>query len=157
MNKQFSGKVALITGAASGMGLAAAHAFADEGASVIMMDWDEKAVEKAAEDIKKHGTKIQAIKCNVANEDEVRVAFETVIPQFGRLDAAFNNAGVQSPPAEVADVSGEEYDRVLGINLNGIFNCMKYELQQMRKQGSGAIVNNSSLGGVVGLPYRAAY
>ncbi|HJT22204.1 MAG TPA: SDR family oxidoreductase, partial [Nitrospira sp.] len=95
--------------------------------------------------------------CDVANEDEVRVAFETVIPQFGRLDAAFNNAGVQSPPTEVADVSGGEYDRVLAINLKGIFNCMKYELQQMRKQGSGAIVNNSSLGGIVGLPYRAIY
>ena len=157
MNKQFSGKVALVTGAASGMGLAATHAFAAEGASIIMMDWDEKAVERAAEDVRKHGTKVQSIKCDVANEDEVRVAFETVIPQFGRLDAAFNNAGVQSPPTEVADVSGEEYDRVLAINLKGIFNCMKYELQQMRKQGSGAIVNNSSLGGIVGLPYRAIY
>lgn len=157
MNKQFSGKVALVTGAASGMGLAATHAFAAEGASIIMMDWDETAVERAAEDVRKHGTQVRSIKCDVANENEVRVAFETVIPQFGRLDAAFNNAGVQSPPTEVADVSGEEYDRVLAINLKGIFNCMKYELQQMRKQGSGAIVNNSSLGGIVGLPYRAIY
>ena len=139
------------------MGLAATHAFAAEGASIIMMDWDETAVERAAEDVRKHGTQVQSIKCDVANENEVRVAFETVIPQFGRLDAAFNNAGVQSPPTEVADVSGGEYDRVLAINLKGIFNCMKYELQQMRKQGSGAIVNNSSLGGIVGLPYRAIY
>ena len=139
------------------MGLAASHAFAAEGASVIMMDWDAKAVERAAEDVRNHGTNVQSLKCYVANEDEVRVAFEMVIPQFGRLDAAFNNAGVQSPPTEVADVSGEEYDRVLAINLKGIFNCMKYELQQMRKQGSGAIVNNSSLGGIVGLPYRAIY
>ena len=73
------------------------------------------------------------------------------------MDTAFNNAGVQSPAIEMADASGEEFERVIGINLRGVWNCMKYELRQMRKQGSGAIVNNSSLGGLVGLPGRAIY
>lgn len=82
---------------------------------------------------------------------------EWTVSKFGRLDAAFNNAGVQSPAIETADASGEEFERVIGINLRGVWNCMKYELRQMRKQGSGAIVNNSSLGGLVGLPGRAIY
>lgn len=157
MSKQFLNKVALVTGAASGMGLSASNAFATEGANVIMLDWDAKTLEKAAEEVRKHGTKVLTYQCDVANENEVRAVFESALPQFGRLDAAFNNAGIQSPPTDLADVSGEEYDRVLGVNLKGIFNCMKYELQQMRKQGSGSIVNNSSLGGLVGLPYRAIY
>ena len=82
---------------------------------------------------------------------------EQTVSAFGRLDAAFNNAGVQSPAIETADASGEEFDRVNAINLRGVWNCMKYELLQMRKQRSGAIVNNSSLGGIVGLPGRAIY
>ena len=82
---------------------------------------------------------------------------DQTVSTFGRLDAAFNNAGIQSPVAEVADASGEEFDRVNAVNLRGIWSCMKYELLQMRKQGSGCIVNNSSLGGLVGLPGRAAY
>src|SRR5256885_14111391 len=76
---------------------------------------------------------------------------------FGRWDAAFNNAGIQSPAMEIADVPGEEFDRVNGINLRGVWNCMKYELRQMREQGSGAIVNNSSIGGLIGIAGRAAY
>src|SRR5436189_3167952 len=79
------------------------------------------------------------------------------VSTFGRLDAAFNNAGIQSPALEMADVSGEEFDRVNGINLRGVWNCMKYELLQMREQGSGAIVNNSSIGGLVGIAGRGAY
>lgn len=82
---------------------------------------------------------------------------EQTVSTFGRLDAAFNNAGVQSPIAELADASGKEFDRVNGINLRGVFNSMKYELIQMRKQASGAIVNNSSLGGLVGVAGRAMY
>jgi len=82
---------------------------------------------------------------------------EQTVSQFGQLDAAFNNAGVQSPAVETADSTGEEFDRVDAINLRGVWSCMKYELRQMRKQGSGAIVNNSSLGGLVGLPGRAIY
>src|SRR5438270_10793779 len=79
------------------------------------------------------------------------------VSTFGRLDAAFNNAGIQSPAVETADASGEEFERVNGINLRGVWNCMKYELRQMREQGSGAIVNNSSMGGLIGIPGRAIY
>ena len=82
---------------------------------------------------------------------------ERTVAAFGRLDAAFNNAGVQSPAVETADAGCAEFDRVNAINLRGVWNCMKYELQQMRSQGSGAIVNCSSIGGLIGLPGRAAY
>jgi len=82
---------------------------------------------------------------------------EQTVKTFGRLDAAYNNAGVQSPALEIADVSSEEYDRVMDINLRGVWNCMKHELRQMRQQKSGAIVNCSSIGGLIGLPGRATY
>src|SRR5438270_12589859 len=82
---------------------------------------------------------------------------ENNVSTFGRLDTAFNNAGIQSPAMEIADVAGEEFDRVNGINLRGVWNCMKYELRQMRAQGSGAIVNCSSIGGLIGIAGRATY
>jgi NAD(P)-dependent dehydrogenase (short-subunit alcohol dehydrogenase family) len=106
---------------------------------------------------RRSGYQAIAIRCDVADEQSVKAAVEQVVATYGRLDAAFNNAGIQSPAVELADVTGEVYDSVLSINLRGVWNFMKYELQQMRKQGSGAIVNNSSLGGLVGVPGRAAY
>jgi NAD(P)-dependent dehydrogenase (short-subunit alcohol dehydrogenase family) len=148
-------QVALVTGAASGMGLAAAKAFAEAGATVILIDINKPA-EQAAE-IVAAGYQAIAIRCDVADEESVKAAVEQIVATYGRLDAAFNNAGIQSPAVELADVTGEVYDSVLSINLRGIWNFMKYELQQMRKQGSGTIVNNSSLGGLVGVPGRAAY
>jgi NAD(P)-dependent dehydrogenase (short-subunit alcohol dehydrogenase family) len=141
------GQVALVTGAASGMGLAAAKAFAEAGATVVLIDINEPTA----------GHQAISIRCDVADEQSVKAAVEQVVATYGRLDAAFNNAGIQSPAVELADVTGEVYDSVLSINLRGVWNFMKYELQQMRKQGSGAIVNNSSLGGLVGVPGRAAY
>src|SRR6266705_4351007 len=157
MNLSFENKVALVTGAGSGMGLAAAQAFAAGGAAVALVDINESAVRAAAERLVAAGHKAIAIRCDVADEAQVKAMVEQTVSTFGRLDAAFNNAGIQSPVAEVADASGEEFDRVNAVNLRGIWSCMKYELLQMRKQGSGCIVNNSSLGGLVGLPGRAAY
>jgi NAD(P)-dependent dehydrogenase (short-subunit alcohol dehydrogenase family) len=153
----FENQVALVTGAASGMGLATARAFAEAGAAVALTDVDENAVRSAAEELASTGHKTIAIRCNVADEAEVAAMVEHILSTFGRLDAAFNNAGVQSPAMEMADASGEEFDRVNGINLRGVWNCMKYELRQMRKQESGAIVNCSSIGGLIGLPGRATY
>jgi NAD(P)-dependent dehydrogenase (short-subunit alcohol dehydrogenase family) len=96
-------------------------------------------------------------RCNVAEENDVATMVAETVAAFGRVDAAYNNAGVQSPAMEMADASGAEYDRVQSINLRGVWNCMKYELRQMREQGSGAIVNCSSIGGLIGLPGRAMY
>src|SRR5438128_5387699 len=157
MNMGFENKVALVTGAGSGMGLAAAQAFASEGAAVALVDINESAVREAAERLVGAGHKAIAIRSDVADEAQVKAMVEQTVSTFGRLDAAFNNAGVQSPVAEVADASGEDFDRVNAVNLRGVWSCMKYELLQMREQGSGAIVNNSSLGGLVGLAGRATY
>jgi len=153
----FENKVALVTGAGSGMGLATTQAFAAEGAAVVLADVNEAAVREAAHQLVAGGHKALAIRCDVADEAQVRAMVEQTVSTFGRLDAAFNNAGVQSPVAETADASGEDFDRTIAINLRGVWNCMKYELLQMRKQGSGAIVNNSSIGGLIGLPGRAIY
>src|SRR2546426_5682673 len=157
MNLSFENKVALVTGAGSGMGLATAKAFAEAGAAVVLEDIDENAVRSAAEELVSAGHKAIAVRCNVADEAEVAAMIEQTVSTFGRLDAAYNNAGVQSPAVETTDASGEEFDRVHAINLRGVWSCMKYELLQMRKQGSGAIVNNSSIGGLIGLPGRAIY
>jgi NAD(P)-dependent dehydrogenase (short-subunit alcohol dehydrogenase family) len=157
MDFPFENTVALVTGAGSGMGLATARAFAEGGASVVLADSNERSVHVAVEDLVAAGHKARAIRCDVADERQVAAMVEQTVSTFGRLDTAFNNAGVQSPLAETADASGEEFDRVNGINLRGVWNCMKYELLQMRKQGSGAIVNNSSIGGIVGIAGRGVY
>jgi NAD(P)-dependent dehydrogenase (short-subunit alcohol dehydrogenase family) len=157
MNTFFKDKVALVTGGGSGIGLATAKAFAEAGASVVIADNREEPLRAAAEDIAATGGKALGITCDVSDEAQVAAMVERIVSTFGRLDAAYNNAGVQSPVAETADASGEEFDRVIAINLRGVWNCMKYELLQMREQGSGAIVNCSSLGGLVGIADRGVY
>jgi NAD(P)-dependent dehydrogenase (short-subunit alcohol dehydrogenase family) len=157
MNRSFANKVALVTGAGSGMGLIAAQAFAEEGAAVALADIDKAATRTAAEQLIAAGHKAISIKCDVADDAQVKAMVERTVSTFGRLDAAFNNAGIQSRVAEVADASVEEFDRVNAVNLRAVFTCMKYELLQMREQGSGAIVNNSSLGGLVGIAGRTIY
>jgi NAD(P)-dependent dehydrogenase (short-subunit alcohol dehydrogenase family) len=153
----FTGKVALVTGAGSGMGLVTANAFAEAGAAVALADVNENAVRSAAEKLVAAGHKAIGIRCNVADENEVAAMVQQTVAAFGRLDAVFNNAGVMSPAVEIADVSREEYDRIIDINLRGVWNCMKHELRHMREQGSGAIVNCSSIGGLIGIPGRATY
>lgn len=153
----FTGKVALVTGAASGMGLATAQAFADAGAAVALADFREDAVKAEAEKLAATGYKVIALPCDVGDEEQVDLMVAHTVNKLGRLDAAFNNAGIQSPAIETADASGAEFERVNSVNLRGVWNCMKYELIQMRKQGGGAIVNNSSIGGLIGLPGRAIY
>src|SRR6267378_3219755 len=157
MNLSFENKVALVTGAASGMGLVTAKAFAEAGAAVALSDVNENAVRSAAKELVAGGHKAIGIRCDVADEADVAAMVEQTVSAFGRLDAAFNNAGVQAPPSAMADETAEVFDRVNAINLRGVWACMKHELHHMREQGSGAIVNCSSLGGLVGLPSRAAY
>ncbi len=142
MNSSFENKVALITGAGSGMGLATAQSFAAQGAAVVLADVNEAAARAATEELAAAGHKVIAVRCDVADEAQVKAMVDQTVSTFGRLDAAFNNAGVQSSVSEVADASGEEFDRVNAINLRGVWSCMKYELLQMREQGSGAVVNN---------------
>lgn len=157
MKQLLEQQVALVTGAASGIGLATAKLFAKEGAIVALIDYDKERLINAQKELDHLSVSTLAIQCDVSDEESVKSAITQVIDTFGRLDIAFNNAGIQSPIAEVAEADGEEFDRVHAINLKGIWNCMKYELIQMKKQSSGAIVNTSSLGGLVGIAGRAAY
>lgn len=157
MNISFENHVALVTGAASGLGLATARAFAVSGASVALADWDESAVRNAAEELAAQGHRTLAIRCDVSDDAQVEAMVAQTVRTFGRLDAAYNNAGVQNVLADTADSPRDDYDRVMAINLRGVWSCMKFELQQMRKQGSGAIVNCSSLGGLVGGAERGIY
>src|SRR5215218_9302959 len=152
-NYDFTGQVALVTGASSGMGLATAQAFAESGAAVVLADVNEAALVAAADALTAAGHQALGVLCDVSQEDQVDAMVDRAVATFGRLDMAFNNAGIQAPPTDAA----ETYDRVNAINLRGVWACMKHELRQMRTQGSGAIVNCSSLGGLVGLPRRAAY
>jgi NAD(P)-dependent dehydrogenase (short-subunit alcohol dehydrogenase family) len=153
----FEGQVALVTGASSGMGLATARAFAEQGASVALADVNEDALRAATDDLTAAGHQVLAVVCDVSDEAQVAALVERTVASFGRLDMAFNNAGIMIPPSDAADEPANNFDRVNAINLRGVWACMKHELRQMREQGSGAIVNCSSLGGLVGLPGRASY
>jgi NAD(P)-dependent dehydrogenase (short-subunit alcohol dehydrogenase family) len=153
----FEGLVALVTGASSGIGLAAAQAFAQAGASVVLADVNERALKAATGELASAGHAVLAATCDVSDEEQVAAMVRQAVNGFGRLDMAFNNAGIQVPPSDAADEPLESFERVNAVNLRGVWACMKHELRQMREQGSGAIVNNSSLGGLVGLPTRASY
>jgi NAD(P)-dependent dehydrogenase (short-subunit alcohol dehydrogenase family) len=153
----FTGKVALVTGAASGMGLATAQAFAEAGAAVVLADFKEEAVKAAAQKLVAAGHKAIAVRCDVSDDGQVAAMVNRTVADFGRIDAAFNNAGVMAHIAPTADSMREDWDRVIGINLRGVWSCMKHELRHMERQGSGAIVNNASVGALTGNPGIASY
>lgn len=153
----FEGQVALVTGASSGMGLATARAFAAHGASVTLADVNEDALRAATDDLSAAGRQALGVVCDVSDEDRVAALVDRTVRTFGRLDMAFNNAGIMIRPSDAAGEPADNFDRVNAMNLRGVWACMKHELRQMRGQGRGAIVNCSSLGGLVGLPGRASY
>ena len=157
MEISFNDKVALVTGAGSGLGLATAIAFAKAGAAVVLSDVNETAINTAAEKLRAEGYNAISIKCDVSKETEVEAMIAHTIATLGGLDVAYNNAGIQVPIAETADALGEDFDKAIAVNLRGVFNCLKYELRHMRTQGSGAIVNCSSQGGLVGTANLGAY
>jgi NAD(P)-dependent dehydrogenase (short-subunit alcohol dehydrogenase family) len=157
MSRPFENKAALVTGAGSGIGLATARAFAEAGADVALADLNEDSARAAAAELERAGHRAIAIGCDVADESQVASMVERTVAAFGRLDAAFNNAGIHVPVAETADASGEDFDRLMAINVRGVWSCMKYELRRMREQGSGAIVNCSSQSGLSGIAGLGAY
>lgn len=142
----FSGQVALVTGAGSGIERATAKAFAESGAAVILADVDEKSLTGFAEELTATGAKATGFACDVADEAQVAALVDHIVATYGHLDMAFNNAGVQAPASDPAELPAEEFGRVMDINLRGVWACMKHELKQMRQQRSGAIVNCSSAG-----------
>lgn len=154
---EFTGQVALVTGAASGLGLATAQAFAEAGAAVVLADRNADAVQRASEALNAAGHRSIAVACNVEHEDQAAAMVGRAIDAFGRLDMAYNNAGILGPMGDMTTETAAGFDEVNAVNLRGIWACMKHELLHMRQRGSGAIVNCSSLGGLVGLPGRAAY
>src|SRR4051794_20578751 len=157
-NDNFVGKVAFITGAGGGIGRAAALAFAREGASVVVTDVSEAANQETARIVEEQGGRALAVRCNVAKIDDVKAALDKTAEVFGRLDYAFNNAGIEPrKPAPTADYDLEEWERIIEIDLRGVFLCMKYEIPLILKQGGGAIVNTSSGAGVIGIKGSPAY
>ena len=157
MNLSFEGKVALVTGAGGGIGLATAKAFAEAGASVVLADWNAALLQESCANLRSAGHKVVAVTCDVTDRDQVKAAIEQAVSTYGRLDAAFNNAGINCAGAPMLESDDEEFDRIININLRGVWNCMKAELRQMMAQGSGSIVNCSSIGGMRGSKGRAAY
>ena len=153
----FSGKVALVTGAAAGMGLATAKAFAEAGAAVVLADYKVEAVKAAAQNLVAAGHKAIAVSCDVSDDAQVAAMVDRTIAEFGRLDAAFNNAGVMARILPTAESTREDWDRVIGINLRGVWSSMKHELRHMERQGNGAIVNNASVGALTGNPGIGSY
>ncbi len=154
---RFTDKVVFITGAASGIGRAAALAFAAEGARLAILDRSADALKAVQGSLENAGAEVLSKACDVSSPDQVEAAIKQVVERFGRLDIAFNNAGVENKAAPVHEVDLSEWDRILGINLRGTFLCMKHELAQMVKQGGGVVVNTSSGAGIRGVQGGAAY
>jgi NAD(P)-dependent dehydrogenase (short-subunit alcohol dehydrogenase family) len=153
----FAGKVAFVTGAANGIGRAAALAFAREDASVVVADVSEQGNQNVARIIEEAGGRALAVRCDVARAEDVTAALDQAVETFGRLDFAFNNAGVEQPIMATAELTEKEWDRIVDINLRGVFLCMRHEIPLMLKQGGGVIVNTSSGAGVKGFAGQGAY
>jgi NAD(P)-dependent dehydrogenase (short-subunit alcohol dehydrogenase family) len=155
---KFAGKVAFVTGAGGGIGRAAALAFAREGASVVVADISEKHNQETARMIEEQSGRALAVRCDVTRAEDVKAALDKTVETFGRLDFAFNNAGIEPrKPAPIAEYEEEEWNRIIDTDLRGVFLCMKHEIPLILKQGGGAIVNTSSGAGIIGIKNSSAY
>ncbi|MGH3897525.1 MAG: SDR family oxidoreductase [Pseudonocardiaceae bacterium] len=157
MSGRFDGKVAFVTGATSGIGRATALAFGREGASVVVADVATDGNQETARMIEQAGGQSFAVSCNVTRADDIKAALDAAVERFGRLDVAFNNAGIEQPIKPAAEISDDEWDRLVAVNLRGAFLSMKHEIELMLQHGGGAIVNTSSGAGVKGFKGQAAY
>jgi NAD(P)-dependent dehydrogenase (short-subunit alcohol dehydrogenase family) len=156
-NGNLGGKVAFVTGAASGIGRATALAFAREGANVVVADIDQRGNQDTAGMIEDLGGLALAVVCDVTRSEDVQTSLNATVERFGRLDYAFNNAGAEQRPKLTVDITEEEWDRIITINLRSVFLCLKYEIPLMLQHGGGAIVNTSSGAGIKVFGRGAAY
>jgi NAD(P)-dependent dehydrogenase (short-subunit alcohol dehydrogenase family) len=154
---RFDGSVAFITGATSGIGRATALAFAREGAAVTVADVAVDGARDTAEAIEAAGGRALAVHCDVTRAEDVEAAIDAAVQRFGRLNLAFNNAGIEQPVKPAAEIGVDEWDRLVAVNLRGVFLCMKREIEVMAQGAGGAIVNTSSGAGVKGFAGQAAY
>ena len=157
MTNWFSGNVALVTGAGSGIGRASAQKFAHEGARVVVADVNEEGGEETVRLVREAGGEAIFVRTDVSQAREVEALVQAAVERYGRLDCAHNNAGISLMLCPIADLDNADFERVIDVNLKGVWLCMKYEIQQMLKQGKGAIVNTASAAGLIGLPGISAY
>ena len=150
MERIFEDKVAIVTGGSFGIGKATAVLFAQRGARVAVVDWIED--QEAVNTIKSAGGEAIFIKCDVSKANDVQAMVEQTVSTFGRLDYAFNNAGIEGASAPTHETTEENFDKVIGVNVKGVWLCMKYQIPHMLRLGKGAIVNCSSIAGVIGFP-----
>jgi NAD(P)-dependent dehydrogenase (short-subunit alcohol dehydrogenase family) len=154
---RFAAKVAFVTGATSGIGRATALAFAREGASVVVADVATDGNRETARLVEQAGGRALAVSCDVTSADDIRAALDATVDRFGRLDIAFNNAGIEQPVKPAHEITDDEWDRLVAVNLRGAFVAMKAQIELMLPHGGGAIVNTSSGAGVKGFAGQAAY
>lgn len=155
--KSFENKVVIVTGASSGIGLATAKAFAREGAKVVISDINEQAGQETVKSIENESGEATFIKCDVSSEEDVKNLVDMTIQKYGRLDCAYNNAGIEGTPSSTTECSVSNWDKTINTNLKGVWLCMKYEIPAMLKNGKGSIVNCSSIAGLVGFETIPAY
>jgi NAD(P)-dependent dehydrogenase (short-subunit alcohol dehydrogenase family) len=157
MSGRLEGRVAFVTGATTGIGRATALAFAGEGAGVVVADIGTEGNEETARMIEAAGGRSLAVTCDVTCGDDIAAALRAGVERFGRLDIAFNNAGIEQPVKPAHEIADEEWDRLMAVNLRGVFVSMRHEIEHMLEHGGGAIVNTASGAGVKGFAGQAAY
>jgi NAD(P)-dependent dehydrogenase (short-subunit alcohol dehydrogenase family) len=155
--KILEGKVALVTGGTSGIGKATAIAFGVAGAKVVFSGRREAEGEDVADSIRQSGAECLFVRSDISSETDVKTLIEKTVASYGRLDCAFNNAGIDLPAKPLHEQSVEDFDKLMAINVRGLFLCMKYQIQQMLTQGTGVIINNSSIGGIIAFAGGSLY